>query len=146
MKCKNLSHRENCQQVCVICWNKCPRSARLLEITIIEEFVIENYTPNSVFFPSRMRLSCSRNLYEYRSGNFQRTLGISSDFTSGSLRIIRKNTDCSCCICEIARPNPLTQRGDKHRNTKLMGPNKPEIFQMCSNGFARQYSTIYLSC
>ncbi len=42
------SHLENCQRVCAVCWNKCSRSARPVEITLIKEFVIENYT--SKFF------------------------------------------------------------------------------------------------
>ncbi len=38
-----------------------------MEITLIKEFVIENYTSSNVFFPSGICPSCSRNLYEYQS-------------------------------------------------------------------------------
>ncbi len=139
MKGKKRSHLENCQRIFAVCWNKCSRSARPVEITLIKEFVIENYTSNSVFFLSGICPSCSRNLYEYRHGNFRRTLTISGDFNPGSLRETRSNSDCSCRICEIAKSHPHKRRDGKHRQTRLMGSGKPETFQIFSNCFAIIY-------
>ncbi len=110
MKGKKRFHLENFQRVCAVCWNKCSRSARPVEITLIKEFVIENYTSNSVFFPAGICPSCSRNLYEYRRGKFRRILTISSDFNPGSLRETRSNFDCSCRICEIAKSHAHKRR------------------------------------
>ncbi len=122
MTCKKRSHLENCQRVCAVCWNKCSRCARPVEITLIKEFVIENYTSNSVYFPSGMCPSCSRKLYEYRRGYFRRT-----------------NSDCFCRIRELAKSHPHKRRDGKHWQTRLMGSGKPETFQVCSNCFAIIY-------
>ncbi len=80
MKGKKRTHLEYGQRVCTVCWNKCSRSARPVEITLIKEFVMENYASSNVIFPYGMCPSSSRNLYKCRRGNFRPTLveGISN--------------------------------------------------------------------
>ncbi len=126
MKGKKRSHLENFQRVCAVCWNKCSRSARPVEITLINEFVIENYTSNSVFFPAGICPSCSRVFIWISSWEISKDI---NDFQWFQSRFLTRNTAEFWLLlshlwnCKIA---------PTQTETRLMGPK-------CSNCFAIIY-------
>ncbi len=133
------SHQDNFKRVCAVCWQKCLRTARSMEVPLIQEYVISNYTTFNAHFPSALCQTCSPTLIEYRTGNFKRTLKISNDFSPGVLPATRTNSDCPYRICKIAKENAITQSQDKPRNVSETTPVQPGNFKVCSECFATIY-------
>ncbi len=99
MKGKKRTHLEYGQRVCTVCWNKCSRSARPVEITLIKVFEIENYASSNVSFLYEMCPSSSRNLYKCCRGNFRTTLieGITNS-QQGNIQLLRYHIPISLRI------------------------------------------------
>ena len=131
------------KKVCVVCYRKADRGLSVTDISLVREFIIEDYETSNPDFPCGVCNGCHL-LLSKKSRNADVVLPTIDDYNPQRKYNLRNTSLCECKICQVTRLTKqdhmkLKKSPGRRPSSELQPQSYSSKFKICAKCYAKLY-------